>query len=98
MSEILEDQIIRDFLFDYSRYKRTRSEYKDAQVAVDQRIPLYISRFRLLAQRMTQKQLADALEFDHTYISKIENGHQSPSSEFLDKFAEFVHKWGESHA
>ncbi len=96
MSEILEDQIIRDFLFDYSRYKRTRNEYNDAQIAMVQRISVYIVRFRQLAHRMTQKQLANFLAVDHSYISKIENGREKPSPEFLDNFAKFVHTWSEN--
>lgn len=96
MPEILKDQIIRDFLFDYSRYKKLRNVYEDAQVVMDKRIPIYIARFRQLAHRMTQAQLANALGVSHTYISKIENGRETPSPEFMDKFAKFIHLWGEN--
>ena len=95
MSEILTDDTIRDFLFDYARYKRLRTEYTDIQSSMVQRLPLYVKRFRMLAHRMTQKELAEALEISDTYVSKLENGHENPSPEFLDKFAEFIHAWEE---
>lgn len=93
MSELLNDLTIKDFLFDYSRLKKHRNEYTEDKIEMALRLPLYVKKFRALAHRMTQEQLASALDVNHTYISKIEHGRENPSSEFLDKFAEFIHSW-----
>ena len=90
MSELLEDATIRDFLFDYARLKSTKFEYQEAQDIINLRLPVYMRRFRTLAHRMTQSGLANALEVDHSYISKIENGHMKPSNEFLLNFESFI--------
>ena len=95
MSELLEDATIRDFLFDYSRLKRTKFEYQEALDIINQRLPIYMRRFRSLAHRMTQIELANALEVDHSYISKIENGHMKPSNEFLLNFEKYIRVWNE---
>ena len=94
MSELLEDATIRDFLFDYSRLTRTKFEYQEALDAMYLRLPIFMRRFRLLAHRMTQEELANALEVDHSYISKIENSHMKPSNEFLLKFEKYIRSWG----
>ena len=95
MPELLNDDTIRDFLFDYAQLKRSQTFYKEAQDTMTQRLPIYIRRFRTLAHRMTQEGLANALGVDHSYISKIENSHMKPSSDFLDDLVKFMHSWDE---
>ena len=95
MPELLNDDIIKDFLADYARLKHFQESHQIAQDVVVQRLPVYMRRFRTLAQRMTQEDLANALNVDHSYISKIENGHMKPGSAFLDDLVKFVHAWDE---
>lgn len=40
-----------------------------------------------LAARMTQQDAAEAAGVDHTYLSKIENGHMEPSVELVERLA-----------
>lgn len=95
MPELLNDDTIRDFLFDYARLKYSQEGHQEAQDVMIERLPVYMRRFRTLAQRMTQEDLANALNVDHSYISKIENGHMKPGSAFLDDLVKFVHAWDE---
>jgi DNA-binding XRE family transcriptional regulator len=93
MSKILEDETIRDFFSDFHDFRIIRSDYVDAHGLMSARLPAYVKRFRNLAHRMTQAELASALGVDHSYISKIENGHEIASAEFLDKFAKCIALW-----
>ncbi len=38
-------------------------------------------------QNLTQRELADAVGVSHTYISKVENGHATPSRQFVENVA-----------
>lgn len=95
MAYITNDETIRSFLFDYSRLAEYQLYYQEAQDTINRRLPAYMRRFRKLANSMTQAQLAEALEVDHSYISKLENGREVASKEFLEKFNAFVKKWGQ---
>jgi len=39
-----------------------------------------------LAQGMTQRELANKMNYTITYVSRVENGHQKPSSRALMAF------------
>ena len=59
------------------------SSAKDARLELGK-----ILRTRRLEQNLTQRDLAQKLDLDYTYVSKIENGTQTPSVDSLIRLAE----------
>jgi transcriptional regulator with XRE-family HTH domain len=61
------------------------SSAKDARLELGK-----ILRTRRLEQNLTQRDLAQKLDLDYTYVSKIENGTQTPSVDSLIRLAEIL--------
>ena len=98
MNDITENPLISDFIFAYTRADDATQDLDDAQNALFGYLPAYMKEIRKEARRMTQAQLADRLGVDHSYISKIENGHLKPSLEFVLKLFLFLDTWDKEPA
>ena len=61
------------------------SSAKDARLELGK-----ILRTRRLEQNLTQRDLAQKVDLDYTYVSKIENGTQTPSVDSLIRLAEIL--------
>ncbi len=64
--------------------------YRAAIKEVQERGGEFVRTTRRDTLALTQQELADLLEVDHTYISKIENGKVIAGTPFLRKLARLV--------
>ena len=83
-------EIVRGFTLEFRAYTLQRAALESAASAFKHDVPLYVKAVRAAHGQMTQADLAEVLEVDDTYISKVENGHATPTFEFLVLLGAFV--------
>jgi ribosome-binding protein aMBF1 (putative translation factor) len=69
-----------------ARLERATREYRAAHAAVQEHGAAVVKAARQQLG-MTQRELAERLGVDHSYVSKIENGHIRPGRPFLAALA-----------
>ena len=83
------DPLIKEFAFAYSTAAQAADNNRKARELLFDNLPKYMKQIRRMSNRMTQRQLAEALGVDHSYISKIENGHLRPGMGFVADLYEY---------
>lgn len=83
-------EITKTFILEYKAYALQRDSLETAATVFALDLPRYIKAIRAAHGQMTQADLAEVLDVDDTYISKIENGHARPTFEFLSLLFAFV--------
>ena len=82
-------EMAKEFLQEFCGFAVARGKVKGQEFNLQLDLPRYVRAIRAAYGQMTQADLAEALEVDHTYISKIEGG-KTPSFEFMERLAFFV--------
>lgn len=83
-------EITKEFLKEFNVFAVERGKVKGREFGIQLDLPRYVQAIRAAHGQMTQAELAEALEVDYTYISKIENGKTTPTFEFMERLAFFV--------
>lgn len=96
MASLMQDSLIKEFFTIYDIVVLYEKQSRPYQERLFAQLPACMKQVRELSHRMTQEELAEALKVDHSYISKIENGHITPSLGFLKKLHDYVLEMEES--
>ena len=89
-------EMAKEFLKEFSGFAVERDKVKGREFHLQLDLPRFVRAIRAAYGQMTQAELAEALEVDYTYISKIENGKTTPTFELMERLARFVMKQEES--
>jgi DNA-binding XRE family transcriptional regulator len=90
MTSLDDNPLISDFIFAYIGASDADDDAQRAKEKLFTMLPGYMKEIRRASNRMTQEQLAEKLEVDHSYISKIESGRLQPSLNFVLKLFNYV--------